>query len=170
MKKAAIVRFIDNPKKYAFGEKELTNGKYYNAFFTEYNGLKRNNVWILTNEGKPNYFYDLDDFQIIEDVNHVLDNKTACVKCLKNAVGLTINKKYKALGRHNDCYLIYDDFLNSTLFKQNLFEIIEDNDNILLNDVYNFDNYELNDLSAYINNPVEILCHCERKKGHDQNR
>lgn len=165
-KHAAIVRFIDTPNNYANGKEELTNGKYYNALFLEYMGIKRNNLWIINDLGKAEYFYNFDDFEVIKDEDEILRNKYAMVKCIKDHNGLTVGKNYHAIGKNNTDYLIFDDWFDSTLYEKNLFIVISDEHNILSNDeiVYDFDNIILNDLSEYITEPVEVVCHCHRKK------
>lgn len=169
MKKAAIVRFIDDPKKYFDGENTLTNGKYYNALFTEFLGEKRNNLWIINDQGVPEYFYQLEDFDIIKDEDEILKDKHAIVLCKSSVLGITEGRKYKAIGTNGTDFLVCDDWFKTTYFPKEFFEIIEDKDNVLSLDfmAYDWSQIILNDLSQYKNEPVEILCGCKRGKKHE---
>lgn len=165
-KHAAIVRFIDDPNKYYNGDRTLTNGKHYNALFVEFFGIKRNNLWIINDLGEKEYFYQLEDFDIIKDIDEVLSDKRATLLCNKSELGITEGKKYRAIGKNETDFLICDDRLQTTFFPKELFEILEDEHNILSDDfiAYNWDQILLNDLSEYKNEPVEILCGCKRMK------
>ena len=164
MKHAAVVRFVDDPKKYYNGENTLTNGKHYNALFVEYFGIKRGNLWIINDLNEPEYFYELSDFDIIKDEDKILCEKPAIILCKKEALGITVGKKYRAIGKNKTDYLIHDDWFKTTFFPKEFFDVIEDEENILGNDfeVYNWSQIILNDLSEYKNEPVEIVCGCKR--------
>ena len=164
MKHAAIVRFVDSPNKYYNGEATLTNGKHYNALFTEFFGIKRSNLWIINDLGEAEYFYELEDFEVISDPDGVLKDHRATLKCIKDITGITLGKKYRAIGKNTTDYLICDDWLKTTFFPKEYFEILEDVDGILSDEyeAYNWGQIILNDLSKYKNEPVEIRCHCQR--------
>jgi hypothetical protein len=142
-KKPAIVRFIGNALKY----KNLTpnkdffiliNGNIYEAYFLEYWEGERDALHIKCEDGIIRYFIDFSDFEIVSDEDNVLNDYEAIVRCIlkqseDSNLDLTLDKKYKVIGRDKDgMYLVMDDTYCCYFYKPELFEIISDPYGILI--------------------------------------
>lgn len=173
MRKPAKVKFIGNPNYYKLGckkssylycrecnEKNCANStpfnfekdKIYNAYFLEYWQGNRDSLHVKGENGGINDFVSLSDFEILEDVEDVLNTKEAIVKCITHEhdnklFDLTYGKEYKAIGFDlYGRYLVMDDSWDCYLYLPKEFEIISDPHQILSPDVskpiYDFDNFE----------------------------
>ena len=74
--KHAIVRYI------AESTELFTKGQTYKAFFVEYWQGKRDSLHVKANDGKIHDYVHFGNFEIIEDVNNVLNMYEAEVKCI----------------------------------------------------------------------------------------
>ena len=173
MRKPAKVKFIGNPNYYKLGckkssylycrecnEKNCANStpfnfekdKIYNAYFLEYWQGNRDSLHVKGENGEINDFVSLSDFEILEDVEDVLNTKEAIVKCITHELDnklfdLTYGKEYKAIGFDlYGRYLVMDDSWDCYFYLPKEFEIISDPHQILSPDVskpiYDFDNFE----------------------------
>lgn len=127
----AIVRYIGDSNN------KFTAGNYYEAFFIEYWQGERTSLHVRGNDGKVTDFNYLDDFEIISDESNLLNTYEAIVRCKTHkyddlVTGLTFGKEYKAIGCDKDgLFLIMDDSLDCYFYPPEVFEIVEDNHNIL---------------------------------------
>lgn len=160
----AVVKFIGDPKSYILACEdsslrycrdceilptcikkhnmcEFTPNKHYNAYFLEYWQGRRNSIHVTCNTNEIVDFIPFEDFEIIEDVDEVLSNKEAIVRCITHEYDSSLfdikyNKKYKAIGisRNPDkqyTYLVMDESMDCYFYPNHFFEIVEDRDDIL---------------------------------------
>lgn len=173
MRKPAKVKFIGNPNHYKLGcqkssylycrdcnEKNCANStpfnfekdKIYNAYFLEYWQGSRDSLHVKGENGEIKDFVSLSDFEILEDIDDVLNTKEAIVRCITHQYynelsDLTYGKEYKAIGFDlYGRYLVMDDSWDCYFYLPKEFEIISDPHQILNPDVskpiYNFDDFE----------------------------
>ena len=134
-KKPAIVKYLGETNE------NLIHGKQYQAYFVEYWETERNNLHVLDESGEINYWYELEDFEIIEDKDSLLNLNEATVKCLTHRFEddftscLEYGKEYKAIGRVGDEYLIYTGSLNY-FFNAGNFEVVDDSQDVLKDEIY----------------------------------
>lgn len=173
MRKPAKVKFIGNPNDYKLGcekssylycrdcnkndcecdtQNNFEKQKVYNAYFLEYWQGERTSLHIKGNNGKIDDFVPVSDFEILEDVDDVLNTKEAIVRCISHdyedkLFDLTYDKEYKAIGFDlYGRYLVMDDSLDCYFYLPKEFEIISDPHQILnpkvSKPIYNFDDFE----------------------------
>lgn len=130
-KKPAIVQYIGRSNKI------FTHGKQYEAFFVEYWEGVRNSLHVRNNDGVITDFNPLEDFEIVSDVDHVLNDHEAIVRCITHKhedriSGLLFGKEYKAIGCDKDSlYLVKDESGCCYFYSPHDFEIINDEHGIL---------------------------------------
>ena len=173
MQKPAKVKFIGDPEEYKLGcskssylycrdcenrncktqtQCNFEKDKVYNAYFLEYWQGNRDSLHIKGENGKIEDFVPLSDFEILEDIDDVLNTKEAIVKCVTHnydaeLFDLTYGKEYKAIGFDvYGRYLVMDDSCDCYFYLPKEFEIISDQHQILNPNVskpiYNFDDFE----------------------------
>lgn len=129
--KHAIVRYI------AESTELFTKGQTYKAFFVEYWQGKRDSLHVKANDGKIHDYVHFGNFEIIEDVNNVLNMYEAEVKCITHdyddeLLEIKYGQVYKAIGCDIDgLYLIMDESMDCYFYHPNCFEIINDPHEIL---------------------------------------
>ena len=129
--KHAIVRYI------AESTELFTKGQTYKAFFIEYWQGKRDSLHVKANDGKIHDYVHFGNFEIIEDVNNVLNMYEAEVKCITHdyddeLLEIKYGQVYKAIGCDIDgLYLIMDESMDCYFYHPNCFEIIDDPQGIL---------------------------------------
>ena len=129
--KHAIVRYI------AESTELFTKGQTYKAFFVEYWQGKRDSLHVKANDGKIHDYVHFGNFEIIEDVNNVLNMYEAEVKCITHdyddeLLEIKYGQVYKAIGCDIDgLYLIMDESMDCYFYHPNCFEIIDDPHGIL---------------------------------------
>ena len=173
MRKPAKVKFIGIPSQYKVGCKvspymycrdcKLTNctdktfnnfenGKIYNAYFLEYWQGNRDSLHVKGENGEIEDFIPLSDFEVLEDIDDVLNTKEASVRCITHKYDnklfdLTYGKEYKAIGFDlYGRYLVMDDSWDCYFYLPKEFEIISDPHQILnpniSKPIYDFDDFE----------------------------
>ena len=158
-KKHAIVKFVGDEEEYFIGKycadaewlfcnacQEAGNhqcnrpkipmfvrNKEYKAYFLDYCQGVRDVLEVETELGTVETFIPLSDFKIVSDEFDVLNEKYAIVVCLNadNRNDLTEGKRYKALRKNEHGLYILDDSSDCYYYSKELFEIIEDKDGIL---------------------------------------
>lgn len=146
-------KYIKNPAQVKYigsSSESFTNGKIYSAYFLEYWQGKRDSLHVMDNSGKITDFNPFEDFEILEDVDHVLNAYEATVKCVthkydSDLFDLTYGNVYKAIGRDKDgLYLIMDDSHDCYFYPSDCFEIISDEHDLLSHRsiYYSFNNCE----------------------------
>ena len=128
-KRPAIVRFIgDEESTMCYSGHELKHGHHYLAFFVEYWETERDNVYIKNDSGKIDYWYQLEDFEIVEDKDGSLELYSAKVKCINpnysgqhivdpeygevcEAVGISREGYYLVYAGSHNYYYPPDDFV-----------------------------------------------------------
>jgi hypothetical protein len=158
-KKYAIVKFVGDEEEYLIGEycageewlfckacQEMGNhkcnrpkipmfvrNKEYKAYFLDYCQGVRDVLEVETELGTVETFIPLSDFKIVSDEFDILNEKHAIVVCLNadNQKDLTEGKRYKALKKREGQLYILDDSSDCYYYPKELFEIIEDKDGIL---------------------------------------
>lgn len=133
----AQVKFIGQSKDY---DGRVTTGKKYLAFLNEHWSGERCNLHIQDNSGQIRDRYMLPDFEVLFDVDHVLDYEMAAVKCVRipefpGFFALTLGNIYPALGiGHGSMkgkYLVMDNSGDDYFYLAELFEIVSDPGGIL---------------------------------------
>ena len=130
-KKPAIVRYIRRSNK------KFTKGKQYEAFFVEYWEGVRNSLHVRNNAGIITDFNPLEDFEVVSDEDHVLNNHEAIVRCITRKhddriSGLLFGKEYIAIGCDKDgLYLVKDESGCCYFYSPVDFEIVKDEFGIL---------------------------------------
>ena len=130
-KKPAIVRYIRRSNK------NFTKGKQYEAFFIEYWEGVRNSLHVRNNDGVITDFNPLEDFEIVSDEDHVLNNHEAIVRCITHKhedliSGLLFGKEYIAIGCDKDgLYLVKNESGCCYFYSPLDFEIVYDEHGIL---------------------------------------
>ena len=120
----------------------FTNGKCYDAFFLEYWQGVRDSLHVCGDNGEVTDFNHFQDFSVINDEDHLLNNYEATVKCVTHEFDdelfdLNYGKEYKAIGINKDgLYLVMDESYDCYFYEPTCFEIIEDTHNILNNVIY----------------------------------
>ena len=123
----------------------ITSGKVYSAYFIEYWQGERRNLHLKNDKGVIDYWYDLKDFKIIEDVDYVLNFKEAKVRCIREShsfselalgnIELTNGKEYIAIGIGGGLMgglcLILEVSYDHYFYPHAMFEIVSDPDNFL---------------------------------------
>ncbi len=126
----AIVRYIGSACE------KFTKGLEYEAYFVEYWEGKRHSLHVKGNNAEITDFNPLEDFEIVSDVDDVLNDNEATVRCITDDYdevgGLTCGKDYVAIGRDkNGMYLVKDNSEDCYFYPANAFEIIADIHGIL---------------------------------------
>ncbi len=161
MLKPAKVKFVGNGDNYKLGceescftycrdcdrkgcqektKKRVIFGTVYNAYFLEYWQGKRDSLHVKGEDGVIDHFIPLSDFEIISDVDNVLNNDEAIVKCVVHdyddeVFALNYGKEYKAIGINNyGLYLILDESGDCYFYSSSAFEIVDDKFNVLNKD------------------------------------
>lgn len=86
---------------------------------------------------KKKDFNPLEDFEVMEDVDNVLNTHEATVRCITHEYDnelfdLTYGEKYKTIGRDQDgLYLVMDDSHDCYFYPPTCFEIVSDEYDIL---------------------------------------
>jgi len=129
-KKPALVKFIGNSKEY---NNQVITGNEYLAFFLEHWGEKRNNLHILDESGEVNYWYKLEDFEILNDSDNVLNDLYAMVRCIKelpenDSEAPRLDKDYKAIAKRktDGYYLLQDESGLDYFYPPEMFEVLSD--------------------------------------------
>ena len=129
--RAAIVEYQ------GISNRKFTNGKRYEAFFVEYWEGVRDSLHVRGNDGRVTDFNPLEDFIVISDVDNLLNQYEATVRCITHrfesmTVGLTYGKEYKAIGRDKaGMFLVMDDSACCYFYSPDDFIIVEDLHGIL---------------------------------------
>ena len=159
MQKPAIVKFIGKEADYRISCEEgngffcrecasaqgckkepkylFAGGRCYEAFFLEYWEGERNSLHVRGNDGEIHDFIPFEDFEVISDADHVLNDYEAIVRCITHdyddeLFDLTYGKTYKTIGRDADgMYLVMDESYCCYFYPARDFEIIEDPNDIL---------------------------------------
>ena len=158
MKKTAVVRFIGNQEYYRLSCcessykycRDCTNdkcthptsfqfiyGKLYNAYFLEYWQGERTSLHVKGEDKKIDDFNPLEDFEIITDIDRVLNTHEARVRCITHdyddeVFDLNFGNEYRAIGfDKSGMYLVMDECHDCYFYPCEAFEIIEDEHGIL---------------------------------------
>lgn len=119
------------------GEKYLTVGKTYEAYFIEYWQGTRNSLHVKDDSGAISDFHPLEDFEVLCDPDNVLNFHEAIVECRSHDYddslhGIKYGKSYKAIGRdRNGLYLVMDESMDCYFYPPECFVIIKDEFGIL---------------------------------------
>ena len=113
---------------------------------------KRESLHVKGEDNTIQDFISVSDFEIVADVEDVLNTKEAIVRCTTHEYdnelfGITYGKEYKAIGFDlYGCYLVMDDSDNCYFYLPNKFEIVADPHQILNHNIskpiYYFDDFE----------------------------
>ncbi|WP_288868414.1 hypothetical protein [uncultured Parvimonas sp.] len=117
-----------------YSTKEFTNGKMYEAFFVEYWQGERRSLHVRNNFGEITDFNPFEDFEIVSDIDNLLNFHEAIVKCINDSdfSDIEYGKTYKAIGRDkNGMYLVMDESYDCYFYHSDCFEVIEDKFEIL---------------------------------------
>lgn len=129
--KPAVVRY--NGKS----NRKFTKGKTYEAFFLEYWEGVRDSLHVRGNDGLVTDFNKFEDFTVISDEDHLLNDNEAIVRCVTHdyddeLFGLSYGCEYKAIGRDREgMYLVMDETHCCYFYEPDCFEIVEDKHGIL---------------------------------------
>jgi len=139
-KRPAVVKFIGRPEEYDISQRnDLIRGHFYLAYFVEYWETERNNVHIKNERGKIDYWYKLNDFEIIEDKDGALSLDSAVVRCIDpsyspkniNIVDPEYGEVCEAVAISRDGYYLIHSGSHNYYYPRKDFEIIEDPKGIL---------------------------------------
>ena len=130
-KTPAVVRYV--------GESNIkfTTGKEYFAFFLEYWQGHRDSLHVQDNEGNITDYNHFSDFQIVKDIDNVLNQHEATVRCVTKRFNnelfdIKYGQLYKAIGADkNGYYLVMDESYDCYFYPSSDFEIVEDDNGIL---------------------------------------
>ena len=135
MPKSAKVRYIGSDKNLVTGH--FTYGKTYDAYYIEFWQGERKGLVAKDDKGEIWDFNQLDQFEIINDTDHVLNDFVAIVECKTheyddNLFDLNYGKRYKAIGcNQNGGYLVMDESYDCYWYPASCFTIIDDSHHLL---------------------------------------
>ena len=142
-KKPAVVRFIGNSNSVEIHtEGEFTPGMLYDAFFLEYWESSRDALHVRDDNGKITYFNHFGYFSVISDEDNLLNDYEAIVRCVTHEfddefLDLKYGQEYKAIGVNSEGeYLVMDESHVCYFYNPECFEIVEDKNNTLKQQVY----------------------------------
>jgi len=114
----------------------FTTGKLYLAYFLEFWQGKRSSLHVKTNLDEVTEFNHIKDFEIIRDLDDVLNIREATVRCITHkfddiGLGLIYGKEYIAIGvtdnQFSDFdYLVMDESTDCYFYSAEYFEIVSD--------------------------------------------
>lgn len=120
---------MESPRRFVYS-------KVYNAYFLEYWSGTRDSLHVKGEDGIIDHFIPLADFEIVSDVDNVLNNYEAVVKCVVRTYErysmIYYGKEYKAIGVDKQgAYLVLDESGDCYFYPSSAFEIINDDHGIL---------------------------------------
>lgn len=117
--------------------KRFTPGRIYDAYLVEYWQGVRNSLHVKGNDDKITDFNSLEDFEIVEDIDDVLNLNEAIVECITHdfdneSFCIKYGQQYKAIGMDREgLYLVMDDSFDCRFYRAECFKIIDDKHEIL---------------------------------------
>ncbi len=116
---------------------KFTPGRQYEAYFIEYWEGVRSSLHVRGNDGIITDFNALEDFSVLSDEDHLLNDYEAVLLCVTHRYdepfsGITYGKTYKAIGRDKDgLYLVMDNSYCCYFYPPELFQVLRDDHGIL---------------------------------------
>lgn len=130
---ASHVTEESNPQDFVYS---FAVGKLYPAYFLEFWQGERTSLHVKNNLGEITDFNHLEDFEVVKDVDDVLNTKEAIVRCITHKFDdklfdLNCGNEYVAIGVTNKQfsdfdYLVVDESHDCYFYPAAYFEVISD--------------------------------------------